>query len=228
MRNARGRWRTARAVVRDWEDIVRAREVWDTSTAQDLARSGGEREHETGPRSAVAMRRVWARKPCRWRLEFEGPDGTNVFVGDLAWTEPPEAPREESMTTPDALHLEAIDATVAYIFDPWLVASELVMRVLGYTEHAGREAVTIVGVAEHGQGTVLGPYADDYELLVDAERGVLLRSACRFGGEEFKSTDVLEIAFDEDLSDDLFAADDTFRIEPQPGAQGPISKSDDR
>ncbi len=51
----------------------------------------------------------------------------------------------------------------------------------------------------------------------DAERGVLLRSAARTKGEKFQVTEVLEIAFDEELSEDIFVADDVFQAEPPPG-----------
>jgi len=175
------------------------------------------------PRFAVAMRRVWASKPYRWRIEFEGPEGANVFVGDLAWSEPPRSapnapgrPRKEQL--PDALALEAMDGTVACTFDPRIVIDELfVTRVLGRAEHAGRDAVRILAVDDHGPNGLLGWGADDYELLVDAERGVLLRSAARTKGEEFQVTEVLEMAFDEELSDDIFVADDGFQAEPLTG-----------
>jgi hypothetical protein len=46
--------------------------------------------------------------------------------------------------------------------------------------------------------------ADDYELLVDVETGVILRFARRFEGREFGATEMTEVAFDEDLPDELF------------------------
>ena len=46
--------------------------------------------------------------------------------------------------------------------------------------------------------------ADDYELVIDAERGVLLRLASRFGGRAFDVTEILDIDFDEALPDDTF------------------------
>lgn len=208
MRGARGRWDTVRATLRHWEDTVLIREARRRYYGAPLPTNGE-------PRFMEAVHRIWARKPYRWRLEFDGPEGTNVFVGDLGWSEPPDAPRTERRGPPlDALMLEAIDATVAYTFDPWPVITELVLRVRERTEHAGREAVRILAVPEAGPTVLLGSDADDYELLVDVERGVLLRSAARVEGEEFRVTEVLDIAFDEKLSEDIFIAEDVFLTDP--------------
>lgn len=131
MRTSRERSRTVRATLRHWEDRVLAREA----TRLLIQRAppiveGGE------PRFGVAMRRVWARKPYRWRMKFEGPEGANVFVGDLAWSEPPHpadgVERWARAEPPNALMLEAMDGTVACTFDPRIVVDELfVTRVLG-------------------------------------------------------------------------------------------------
>jgi hypothetical protein len=49
--------------------------------------------------------------------------------------------------------------------------------------------------------------ADDYELVVDAERGAILRLASRLGGRAFDVMEVLEIAFDESFPEGTFALD---------------------
>ena len=218
MRTSRERWKSVRGTLRHWEDTVLAREA-----TRLLVPQASPVVEDGAPRFAVATRRVWASKPYRWRIEFEGSEGANVFVGALAWPEPPRpapnAPGRRRMgRTPDALALEALDGTVACTFDPRIVIDELfVTRVLGRVEHAGRDAVRILAMDDHGPNSLLGWGADDYELLVDAERGMLLRSAARTKGEEFQVTEVLEIAFDEELSEDLFVADDVFQAEPPPG-----------
>ena len=215
MRTSRERWKSVRGTLRHWEDTVLAREA-----TRLLVPQAPPVVEDRASRFAVATRRVWASKPYRWRIEFEGPEGANVFVGDLAWPEPPRpAPNALSRRrTPDALALEAMDGTVACTFDPRIVIDELfVTRVLGRAEHAGRAAVRILAMDAHGPNSLLGWGADDYELLVDAERGVLLRSAARTGGKEFQVTEVLEVAFDEEISEDIFVADDVFQAEPPPG-----------
>ena len=48
--------------------------------------------------------------------------------------------------------------------------------------------------------------ADEYEVLVDAERGVLLRCASRLGGEDFDALEVEEIRFDERFREEMFTS----------------------
>ena len=46
--------------------------------------------------------------------------------------------------------------------------------------------------------------AEEYEAVVDAKRGVVLRLASRLGGEDFDALEVEEIRFDERLGEDVF------------------------
>ncbi|MDP9457271.1 MAG: hypothetical protein M3Q60_16165, partial [Actinomycetota bacterium] len=46
--------------------------------------------------------------------------------------------------------------------------------------------------------------ADEYEAVVDAERGVLLRLASRLGGEDIDALEVEKIHFDEPFGDEVF------------------------
>ncbi|MBA2617465.1 MAG: hypothetical protein H0U91_04765 [Rubrobacter sp.] len=46
--------------------------------------------------------------------------------------------------------------------------------------------------------------ADEYEVVVDAERGVLLRCASRLRGADFDALEVEEIHFDEQLGAEVF------------------------
>ncbi len=56
------------------------------------------------------------------------------------------------------------------------------------------------GPGVHG----LGAGAHDYELLVDAERGVLLRSEARLEGRAFRTIEVTSIRFDGRVDDGVF------------------------
>ena len=74
---------------------------------------------------------------------------------------------------------------------------------------AGRDAVRLLGVpgAEWDRGWDPDPLswgADEYEVVVDAERGVLLRCASRLRGENFDALEVEEIHFDEQFSEEEF------------------------
>jgi hypothetical protein len=78
----------------------------------------------------------------------------------------------------------------------------------GPTTYLGRQAMGFrAWVADWDRW---GPFmenltvADDYEILVDAEAGVILRFARRFEGREYGATEMTEVAFDEDLPEELF------------------------
>jgi hypothetical protein len=89
--------------------------------------------------------------------------------------------------------------------------SPLELTVEGPLVWAGREAVRLVGVPgeEWDWGWDPDPLSwgtDEYEVVVDAERGVLLRCASRLRGEDFDSLEVEEIHFDERFTDDTFTS----------------------
>jgi hypothetical protein len=76
---------------------------------------------------------------------------------------------------------------------------------------ACREAVRMVGVPgeEWDWGWDPDPLswgADEYEVVVDAERGVLLRCASRLEGKDFDALEVEEIHFDERFPKDTFSS----------------------
>ena len=101
-----------------------------------------------------------------------------------------------------------------YPFDPdggtplTLMLEDLELRVEGRAAWAGREAVRLVGgVPAEGWEYLPEPLwwgADEYEVLVDAERGVLLRTACRLSGEDFDALEVEEIHYDERFPEEVF------------------------
>jgi len=85
------------------------------------------------------------------------------------------------------------------------------LTVEGTVTWAGREAVRLVGVpgeqwAWRWDPDPLSWGADEYEVVVDAERGVLLRCASRLGGKDFDALELEEIHFDERFPEDTFAS----------------------
>lgn len=101
-----------------------------------------------------------------------------------------------------------------YPFDAQGIASlnfeleVLDLQVKGYVRRAGRGAVRLVGVPVkewEGPPEPLWWGADEYEVIVDAERGILLRCASRLGGKDIDALEVEEVYFDEQLPEDVFA-----------------------
>lgn len=83
------------------------------------------------------------------------------------------------------------------------------LSVEGETRRAGREAIRLVGVPEEEWDHWPEPLwwgAEEYEFLVDSERGVLLRCASRLEGNDIDALEVEEIHFDEELPEDVFSS----------------------
>ena len=70
----------------------------------------------------------------------------------------------------------------------------------------GGGAEGAVGLGVGSRPPELG--GDEYEAVVDAERGVLLRCASRLGGKDFDALEVEEIHFDERFPEDTFTSRD--------------------
>ncbi len=85
------------------------------------------------------------------------------------------------------------------------------LTVEGQVVWAGREAVRLVGVPRERwdwewEADPLSWGGDEYEVVVDAERGVLLRCASRLRGKDFDALEVEEIHFDERFGEDVFTS----------------------
>ena len=97
----------------------------------------------------------------------------------------------------------------APLLDPsFLLAS----HDLQYTESAlymKREAVGIRAVFRKGKDLPRADFfwgvADEYELLVDKERGILLRYAAKLGEQEFAIASVDHVIFDEPIPEGIFS-----------------------
>lgn len=215
-----GRFVTARATVREWRDEKTAGEVRGRFSATEAyrrsfgpprSRAAEPSQHERG--NFERIWRVWHEKPDRWRQEIElsGGSGTEYRVvdGKATWIYSPEI-GARAATTEGKFGPEF---EIAYLFDPYggaPVLDDLEMRVVGRIRQAGREAVRV-------EATMLGEWkyppdplmwgADDYELVVDAERGVILRSASRLGGQAFDIMEILDVGFDEVFPDGTFVLD---------------------
>jgi hypothetical protein len=100
-----------------------------------------------------------------------------------------------------------------YPFDPdggtplIRILEEMALEVKGPVRRAGREAVRLVAVPLEELEYPPEPLwwgADEYEVIVDAERGVLLRTASRLGGDDIDALEIEGIRFDERFPEDVF------------------------
>ena len=219
MHGASGRYVTVRATIRKWQDGRAADERMVNTGA--YRRIFGPRE-ERG--RAFSLRRqdfeqtwrVWHERPYRWRQEIEPSDGSGteyrVVDGDSFWAYSPRFGSRHAVATRSEYGGGfGPEFAISHVFDPGVSHLELdalELRSLGRTEVAGREAIKVQAV-KHGDWDYppepLWWGADDYELVVDARTGVILRLASRLEGRAFDVTEVLDIAFDEPLPEGTFA-----------------------
>jgi hypothetical protein len=110
----------------------------------------------------------------------------------------------------------------ARLVDPAPLLAGLDLDVLERVEHAGRPAFRVRAAPREitwHDLFGLSPGADEYELLVDAERGLLLSATALWQGDRFASSAAVEVEFDQQLADGLFV------LTPPPGA--PVLTTDD-
>ena len=197
-------------------------------TSGDLQEPSEPIRHPEPDRAFGWRCRVWSIDHHRWRRELELPNGgvdITVSTGRMRLCDTLEAPagtsemwqrrvgassREED---PQWLLLATDHYWTFYPFDPHGITSldweleRLELKAEGPISWGGREAVRLVGVPVEEWEYPPEPLwwgADEYEAVVDAERGVLLRLASRLDGEDFDALEVEEIYFDERFGEDVF------------------------
>jgi hypothetical protein len=222
------RYRGDGAIMRTLRDRYRASEAYrlETSGSPDPSEGVGYPE-PYGPfgwRCRVWYAKVSPERGSRYRLELELPKevypdgGVDISAWNGRVSGPSTAvnartgggPREDD---PPWLWLAVDSFWSTYLFDfDGIAGFPLASRELsveGETRKAGREAIRVVGVPEEEWDHFPEPLwwgADEYEFLVDAERGVLLRGASRLDGEDFDALEVEELHFDERFPGDVFSA----------------------
>ncbi len=93
-------------------------------------------------------------------------------------------------------------------WDPALLIAELLLEPHGMTEVAGRPGIVVHATprpTRRPDGTefqLLCPRADAYELVVDTERGIVLRFRAVFAGELMMDDEMLTVVFDRSAPED--------------------------
>ena len=176
--------------------------------------------------------RAWHADDYHWRLEVDRTDGgVNILAsnGRTPSGAPPPGPQYEGLfwrhrvgdSPPDDAPPWLDIANDHYWTFYALLTDEisgisnrlrpLDLTVEGTVVWAGREAVRLVGVSRERwdwewEADPLSWGGDEYEVVVDAERGVLLRTASRLRGKDFDALEVEEIHFDEKFPEYTFAS----------------------
>jgi outer membrane lipoprotein-sorting protein len=159
--------------------------------------------------------RLWLAKPDRIRTEFSVGEEfvTAVLVGDTWWS---WSPSQGAMTNAGDPHHSHGTGPGHALVDPAPILPAVDIEIAGRSTFLGRGVLQVVATPSpldendeewhdwHGATHGLGGGADEYRLLVDEERGVLLRAEARLSGQPFRLLEIEEVAFDEDLPQELF------------------------
>lgn len=185
-------------------------------------------ELERLPESAEALQlwRVWWDRPARWREEIHLPDAGKVHIhvinGETWWfydshagiiqsnaMDERQAGRKRSKpSAPAVTDANQAAAHMAFL-DPSVLLASHDLEVLGRAVHAGREAIAVCARPRREREPAVDPGfwtgADSYQLLVDIERGILLRYAASFRDTEYADVSVESVTFDQPIQESLFA-----------------------
>lgn len=198
------RWRTARLTIREWHHFERSR------LAHERIRQSGSAHQITlygaGPATdeRESLVRVWLAGE-RAREARDDPDvGSFLSVRDGGqWWQ--YSPSFGALTNEgDPNHQSGVGEVALRLLEPSHVLAALRLETVGEVQAAGRRALRVLGMARESEETAmllfrLGYGAERYELDVDRELGVLLRTAALVDGEPFAVTEVTEVAFDEEF-----------------------------
>ena len=165
------------------------------------------------PEEGEATVRSWFAQPNRFREERVENGRRDLVLGDGTrfWTSSPEW----ATVVQDGVGWTLVNPSTRVLLDPSALLPLLDFEVGGAATGAGREAVVVRGTPrDYASFDVPLPIgATEHQLLVDAERGVLLRVESLLEGVAFDTIEVTGAAFDEPLDAALFS------YEPSPGEE---------
>lgn len=221
LHGARQRWQTVRLVVRRWYEPERGRSAMERGAEQARARGGGVSILVTGsprtseeeaeiPKASESLSRLWLDPGSdRVRMERSDPHGDfySVRVGERWWSYHPiwGATTNEGDLTARIGGPGEVEA----LLDPALLLGSLDFETIGERTGAGRDGIVVRATPRAlDDSQRLRPYlpegADDFELLVDVERGIVLRLEARLDGEPFMIIELIEVQFDETFAEEVF------------------------
>jgi hypothetical protein len=180
-------------------------------SAMSFARATVPGESTEPPETTVELWNLWHAKPDKIRTQFlVGTETvTAVFVGSQWWSWSPTRGHVTNTGGLNASH--GLGPAEVLVETPSLLGS-LRLQSVSRTTFLSRSAYLVDAIPakidEHAPSLVLhslGAGADRYELVIDAEVGVVWRSQAEVGGEAFRVLEVDELGIDEPIDDRLFS-----------------------
>jgi outer membrane lipoprotein-sorting protein len=213
MSRAHRSFATLRGEVRTWRHNERSQAAWareqegrSDSSRQMSFSFTAESDAPPVPLESEQSTRLWLARPDRLREEWtDGADAsTLVQVGATWWSLGLHGAMTNS-GSPEIGHGSRLDRAV---LDPAELLSWRDLELAGRTVHAGREAIRVLSRASPRAAflTEAGGHHGHWpqELLVDAERGVLLRIVSLLGEQPFAISEFTGIAFDVHIPEEVF------------------------
>lgn len=223
--DARHRYRTVRGLVVQRHSMRLRREAIKRVQARQRRRGGGSvsvrmmyawgaGDEPEPPDLQVERTRFWSEPPDRLREEVESEEPhrerTTVIDGELWWTYTPEWGAVSNAALDEeerGRHGFGSGEQYRTLLDPSGLPAVL---ELGEIEADGGVLRVRARPRDdldrmHGSFFVHLPHgADAFEIVVDRERGVVLRLTAYLDGEELDVTELAEVAFDEDFPSGTF------------------------
>jgi hypothetical protein len=204
---ARSGVKTAHAVISDWTDPFATLESMKNGPWADAVADATDPGMFGLPDEPTTLElRQWVDYEHN-RLREERGELVNIKDGPNWWSViGGQAPN--SGTEP-ASSLELCDALLRWT-DPQPLARLMDLEPAGETEALGRKALLVTATARGdnaiaGEIAPLGWSADRWELIVDAERGVLLGTTAFVGDKPFRKVEATSIELDQSFNNALFA-----------------------
>ena len=154
--------------------------------------------------------RLWAARPhwFRWESTFsdnERDARTEVGVkeGELFWHRFDDGDVVRSNEDREGSGMMTVSEEL--VLDPAPLLGTYKFEIGSLTTLIGRHGIEVAAHQRvNAQPHLFGPLSGDLHLVIDEERGVLLRSAVVVEREEISISEVVYILFDEPISADLF------------------------
>ena len=199
------RWRTLRAEGEVWVDGPRSVEAFarNAPRGSPFTLPGTPDDVAPDPRW-----KVWLRRPGQSRVDFGGPHGFRYLLiadGDRICTSHPRVGYQISHRRSG--RQDAFLGPVSVLLSPHILPATVDLEFVDRARFLGRDVFVARG---RPRGRLEMPEmwitrgADELELRVDAERGAVLWLEHRFDGAPIRRVEMTEVAFDEDLDDELF------------------------
>ena len=216
MRTSEQRWRSIRAEGREWRHQALHLEAFMRMVKRRRSGSvsvfGGSSEEAEEPEETESTWRLWMGGRHKVRAEFAVGHGeivTAVVDGPTWWS---WSPSTGALTNEGSENAETGLGPGTALVHPALILPAIDLDILGRTTKLDRSVYEVMATSseddEEGENSGLlhgiGSGAEEYALLVDGERGVLLRSEARLHGRPFLILEMDEVAFDEELPAETF------------------------